>query len=97
MFSTNLLEDAAIQPAVNAAKGIPAQNVHGACPGKLVRESFDQNCRLHITPGAQEMRPFSENCHAALFSLRSLCRCREEIAEELQKSDWIRHAIKHEC
>ena len=97
MLCTDSLVNVAFRFTLKAFHHTPAQNIHVARLGYLIRETFDLNCRLSIALCPQDMNAFSENCNAGLLSLRSVCRCHNEIIKEVQKSSWIRHAIDHEC
>ena len=49
VFCTDSLVDVAFLFALEAVQHIPAQNIHVAGLGYLVREVFDLNRRIHLT------------------------------------------------
>ena len=99
MLSTDSFEDliVQVQAALNAAKRIPAQNIHVVCLDELVAESFHLNRRFCITLCPQEMNTLSELRNAGVLSLRSFRRSHDEITKEVQISNGIEHPIDHEC
>src|SRR4029077_11973859 len=96
MCRTDLLQDLAVQPALNASQRIPAQDTHVVRTGYLIRECLDLDRRFGVALCPQKMRTFSENCDADLLSLGRV-RCLDEITKEVQETNWIGHTIEHEC
>src|SRR4029077_1030940 len=56
---------------------------------------FASKHRFCLTLLRQEIHTLCKNCNSASF--RSLGRCRDEIAQEVQKSYWIREVVHHEA
>ena len=55
---------------------------------------FESNHRFCLTLLRQEIHTLSKNCNSASF--RSLGCYRDEIAQEIEKSHWIREVVHHE-
>ena len=98
MLCTDSLEDVAVHPALNATQRIPAQNIHVVCLGYLIARVFraESPPLRYLVPtgdGAHSPKTATRGCSPfaalAAFGMRS--------PNDFQKSNWIRHAIDHEC
>ena len=96
MFCTDSLERVTADGILKATQTIPAQNIYIVRLDEPVAEFFKLNYSLWVFLCPQELHAFSENRNAGVLSPGGPCRSHNEITQDFQKSDRIRHAIDHD-